>query len=104
MATFASEKRAVGDCDRCGFTRPLKTLRAITIRMKKVNLRVCPECWEADHPQYKLGTFKIEDPQALQNPRPALNNDRTLIPNTQLPRISDARSVNGAALNVNLIG
>ncbi len=77
---YASEKRAVGDCDRCGITWPLKKLKFLTIRMKKTNLRVCPDCWEKDHPQYKQGTFKVFDPQALQNPRPANNADRTLTP------------------------
>jgi len=77
---FASEKKAIGECDRCGFTLPLKELKFLTIRMKRVPLRVCSECFEADHPQFKQGTFKVFDPQALKNPRPADNVDRTLIP------------------------
>ena len=80
MAEFASEKRAIGECDRCGFTYPLKELKFLTIRMKRTKTRVCSSCFEADHPQYKLGTFKIVDPQGLQNPRPADNADRTLAP------------------------
>lgn len=77
---YASEKRAIGECDRCGLTYPLKELKFLTIRMKRTKLRVCPSCWDPDHPQYKLGTFKISDPQALENPRPANNDDRTLTP------------------------
>lgn len=77
---FASEKNALGSCDRCGFTRELKSLKFLTIRMKRVNLRVCSECFDADHPQHKLGTFKVFDPQALQHPRPESNADRALIP------------------------
>jgi len=80
MSQFASEKKAIGDCDRCGITWPLKKLKFLTIRMKRTNIRVCPDCWEADHPQYQLGTFKVFDPQALRNPRPANNDDRTLTP------------------------
>lgn len=80
MSKYASEKKAIGDCDICGMTYPLKELKFLTIRMKKTNFRACPTCWSVDHPQYKLGTFKITDPQALQNPRPANNADRTLIP------------------------
>lgn len=80
MSQFASEKKAIGDCDRCGITWPLKQLKFLTIRMKRTNIRVCPDCYEADHPQYKLGTFKVFDPQALRNPRPAKNDDRTLTP------------------------
>jgi len=80
MAKFASEKHAIGNCDRCDNTYPLKKLKFLTIRMKITNIRVCPDCFEADHPQYKLGTFKVFDPQALENPRPAKNDDRILIP------------------------
>lgn len=75
---FASEKRAIGDCDFCGLTYPLKKLKFVTIRMKVTNLRACPDCWSKDHPQHKQGTFKIFDPQALKNPRPADNADRAL--------------------------
>ena len=35
-----------------------------------MNILVCPECWEEDHPQLLLGMYPINDPQALQNPRP----------------------------------
>ena len=77
---FASNKIAIGDCDVCGFTRPLKSLKYLVIRMKTTNILACPECWSEDHPQLMLGTFPVFDPQALQNPRPANNDDRTLIP------------------------
>jgi len=30
---------------------------------------VCPECWDPDHPQLMLGTFPVDDPQGLRNPR-----------------------------------
>jgi hypothetical protein len=68
--SFAAEKIALGNCDRCGWQYELKLLKYLIIRMKRTNLRVCPECWEADHPQYKQGLFPVYDPQALQNPRP----------------------------------
>jgi hypothetical protein len=67
---FAAEKLAIGLCDRCGYQAELKTMKYLTIRAKKTNLRVCEECWEADHPQNRQGMFPIYDPQALQNPRP----------------------------------
>jgi hypothetical protein len=61
---FASEKRAFGFCDRCGFRYDL-------------NQRVCPECWEIDHPQNWVGIIgsrkAADDPQALRNPRPDTN-------------------------------
>lgn len=73
MSQFASEKHALGLCARCNFAYPLKTLKYLTVRMKRTKTRVCPECWEADHPQYKLGTFPVYDPQALQNARPDID-------------------------------
>lgn len=80
MAQYASERYSLGECDRCGQTFPLKELKFQVIRMKITNLRVCASCLDIDHPQYKLGTLKVFDPQALQDPRPADNADRVLIP------------------------
>jgi len=94
-------------------TFPLKKLRFLVIRMKKTNLRVCPSCWEKDHPQHKLGTFKVFDPQALQNPRPARNDDRVLTNTNFTPGLGPAgtilyiaspTTVGGSPLNTNLIG
>lgn len=77
---FASKKRAHGFCDRCNFRAPLKQLRRLTINEKVVNLLVCDECWEPDHPQYRIGRVNVEDPQALRDPRPdpALEESREL--------------------------
>lgn len=67
---FASGKHAIALCDRCGFQFKLKQLRTVIIKTKQVNLLVCPECWEQDHPQLQLGMYLVDDPQALRNPRP----------------------------------
>ena len=67
---FASGNRAIAECDRCGFRYRLNELRTLIIKTKHVNILVCPECWEEDHPQLLLGMYPINDPQALQNPRP----------------------------------
>lgn len=67
---FASGKKAIGLCDRCGFQFKLKELRTIVVKTKNINLLVCPECWEPDHPQLLLGMYPVDDPQALRNPRP----------------------------------
>ena len=37
---------------------------------RKNGLRVCPPCFDEDHPQLQLGKQKVIDAQALQNPRP----------------------------------
>jgi len=67
---FASGRRAIAECDRCGFRYKLKQLKNITIKTKSTNILVCPTCWEKDQPQLQIGMYPINDPQALRNPRP----------------------------------
>jgi hypothetical protein len=67
---FASGKYAIAECDRCSQRYKLKELKTLTIKTKKVNILVCPECWEPDQPQLSLGLYPVDDPQALRNPRP----------------------------------
>lgn len=67
---FASGKKAIAVCDRCGFQYKLKQLKPLTIKTKNVNVLVCPTCWEPDQPQLQLGMYTVVDPQALRNPRP----------------------------------
>lgn len=66
---FASGKRAIAICDRCGQQFKLKELRTEIIKQRKYELRVCAPCWDPDQPQLMLGTFPVDDPQALRNPR-----------------------------------
>jgi hypothetical protein len=66
---FSSGKFSIAQCDRCSFRFKLSKLKSLTIKTKNVNILVCPECWEADHPQLKLGMYPINDPQAVRNPR-----------------------------------
>lgn len=70
MATkFSSGKNAIAECDRCSFRFKLKELKMLVIKTKNVNLLVCPDCWEEDHPQLQLGMYPVNDPQAIRNPR-----------------------------------
>lgn len=66
---FASGRIAIAMCDRCGEQYKLKQLRTEIIKQRNYQLLVCPECWDPDQPQLMLGTFPIDDPQALRNPR-----------------------------------
>jgi hypothetical protein len=66
---FASGKIAIAECDRCGQQYRLKRLKTEIIKQRKYELLVCPTCWDPDQPQLMLGTFPVEDPQALRNPR-----------------------------------
>jgi NAD-dependent SIR2 family protein deacetylase len=70
---FSSGKHSIAECDRCGFRYKLKELRELTIKTKKVNIKVCNECWEEDHPQLQVGMYPVEDPQAVRQPRPDLS-------------------------------
>jgi hypothetical protein len=67
---FATGKIALGICDRCGFEYYLKELRKEIVKGTVNNLKVCPECFDPDHPQLHLGEFPVDDPQALRDPRP----------------------------------
>ena len=66
---FSSGKFSIAQCDRCGFRFKLQKLKSLTIKTKSVNILVCPECYEPDHPQLKLGMYPVNDPQAVRNPR-----------------------------------
>ncbi len=70
MGSYAKGKKAFGFCDRCGFRYDLKDLKTETVNLATTNLLVCPECWDPDQPQNMLGRVKVDDPQALRNPRP----------------------------------
>ncbi len=70
---FASGKKAIAECDRCGFRFKLKDLKKLIIKTKQVTIKVCPECWEPDQPQLQLGMYPVDDPQALREPRPDLS-------------------------------
>jgi hypothetical protein len=67
---YASGKHAISECDRCGERYKLTKLKKLTIKTKQVSIKVCPECWEMDHPQLQLGMYPVNDPQAVRNPRP----------------------------------
>ena len=66
---FAAGKRAIAECDRCGQQYKLKQLKREIIKTKIYDLRVCPECFDPDHPQLLLGMYPVSDPQALRDPR-----------------------------------
>lgn len=66
---FANGIKAIAECDRCGQQYRLKRLKTEIIKQRQYQILVCPECWDPDHPQLMLGTFPVDDPQALRNPR-----------------------------------
>ena len=71
MAQYANGYKALALCDRCGFQYKLGQLKKLTITGRQTNLKVCPECWEKDHPQYRLGKMRLSEPIAIRDPRNA---------------------------------
>lgn len=67
---FSSGKYAIAECDVCGQRYKLKELKKLTIKLKQVNIKACPECWNPDQPQLSLGLYPVNDPQAVREPRP----------------------------------
>lgn len=68
--SFASKERALGICDRCGWTYKLKQLKEEYLNLERINILTCPSCWDPDHPQNQVGRYRVNDPQAIQNARP----------------------------------
>ena len=67
---FASGQQALAICDICGFQYRLRELRNLVQRGNVTEIKACPECWNPDQPQNRLGEFPVDDPQAIRNPRP----------------------------------
>jgi hypothetical protein len=67
---FASGKHSIAECDRCGQRYKLKQLKFEVVKTKLYQIKVCPECWDPDHPQLQLGMYPVDDPQAVRQPRP----------------------------------
>lgn len=85
---FASARKAIAECDICGFQYRLRELRNLIVKGRDTNLKACPECWNSDHPQLKLGMYPVNDPQAIRDPRPDFagyaQSRAQIIPVTQL--------------------
>ena len=70
---FASGKNSIAECDRCGQRFKLTELKKQVLKTKIYNLKVCPTCWDPDHPQLQLGMYPVDDPQAVREPRKDLS-------------------------------
>lgn len=67
---YASGRYAISLCDICSQRYPLKELKVQVVAGRPTNIKACPYCLDKDHPQLLLGRFKVQDPQALRDPRP----------------------------------
>ena len=70
---YAAGKKALGICDRCGFTYKLSELKYEVQDQKRTGSRVCTSCLDPDHPQFRLGEVDTSDSIGLFNPRPDTN-------------------------------
>ena len=66
---FASSQKVNALCDVCGFQYKLRELRNLFVKGRDTNVKACPECWNPDQPQLRLGEFPVNDPQAVRSPR-----------------------------------
>jgi len=71
--SYARSSRAFGFCDRCSLRWPLTDLRSEFDTGVSRNNRVCPDCWDGDHPQNFLFLVNASDPMTLKDPRPDQN-------------------------------
>jgi RNA polymerase subunit RPABC4/transcription elongation factor Spt4 len=65
-SNYARGHRARGACDRCGNNYLLNTLVQESVQGRLKGNRVCPDCYDPDHPQNWQGTVPLRDPQALR--------------------------------------
>lgn len=70
MGRFASGKKSFALCDRCGQRFPYDRIKPEIENRRPNGLRVCPPCFDKDHPQLQLGRVRVVDAQALRDPRP----------------------------------
>jgi hypothetical protein len=66
---YARGKKALGICDRCGLTYRYLQLKTEVVDDIIVNNRVCPECFDPDHPQNRAGKIDYSDAISLRQPR-----------------------------------
>lgn len=59
-----------GTCDRCGWRWPLDQLRPESIRGMKQDNKICPDCWDQDHPQNFLNQRSVVDKMVVEDARP----------------------------------
>ena len=67
---YTRGKHAFGFCDRTGFRYPINELVDEYKNGVKTGLKVGRDVNDPDHPQNFLGRVRVNDPQALMDPRP----------------------------------
>ena len=66
---YASGKKSLAICDRCG-----QRYRYLKLRKEWTGLKTCPDCFEPNHPQLEPSKVPFE-PQVLHEPRIDVRED-----------------------------
>lgn len=84
MAQFASGKIALAICDVCGLTCKYTDLQELVRDKSPTGVKACKDCFDPDHPQYRVDDLVVDDAIALEDPRPDVPRadftDVTLVP------------------------
>ena len=67
-------KEEIGCCDRCDFRYPMSELRPETFRGANQNNKICPTCFDKDHPQLFVGQRSVSDKMTVKDARPDLGD------------------------------
>lgn len=70
MSVYTKAKKAFGFCDKTGFRYPLSQLVTEIRNGIPTGFKVGFDVVDPDQPQNFLGRIRINDPQALRDPRP----------------------------------
>ena len=70
MSNFSASTKTLAICDVCGFQYKLRELKKLVVNNVVVGIKACPECWNPDQPQYRIGQIVIQDSEAVRDPRP----------------------------------
>lgn len=73
-----SGKHTIGLCDRCSQRYALGDLKWEIVNSEQTGRRLCPECWDVDHPQYQLAKVKIGDEFTVRDIRPQNDLEQTI--------------------------
>lgn len=63
-------KHTLGICDRCGQAYKLHELKRETQNFTQLNNRICPDCFDTDHPQYRVAKLRFWDEVSVPDIRP----------------------------------
>lgn len=63
-------KNAWAICDRCGTRARYDRMREEVQDARPTGVRVCPWCFDEDHPQYLVGKVPVSDDMTLPFARP----------------------------------